>query len=202
MLYILKLWGVGLLAESLLWVWSNKCEFIELLLIILALVPCVHMKILCCLVYIWFVIPTIGQGEFQKTEFSVFASIIPDKPSLMFIWFMGSKHWAMEVSLIMPLLTFRRCFNSSFPYMTSFKIPSGLVELVSQRSQFQVGKRSHRFIWNGCLLDHLGDLKTQIEVASLDCSSIFHCNFCLNRARRSALCKIVQSLLSGKYFPI
>lgn len=113
-------------------------------------------EILCCLVKIWFLIQIVVEWNFRRkksiacslsrNDLVCYASIIPDISSLMFIWFMGGKHWTMEVSLIAPFLSLRRCFNSSFPYITSFENPPSLVEPVLKEFKFHFWKRSHRFI--------------------------------------------------------
>ena len=121
---------------------------------VLALVPCVHMRnpLLPCQNMIFN--PTSSWVELHKKEkycrtlshndLVCYASIIPDISSLMFIWFMGGKYWTMEVSLIAPffflsggvlIVAFHTFWKSTMSCGTC-----------SQRGQFQVWKRSHRFI--------------------------------------------------------
>lgn len=73
----------------------------------------------------------------------------------------------MEVSLIAPFLSLRRCFNSSFPYITSFENPPSLVEPVLKEFKFIFEREAIDLLDQGYLFDLLGDLKTQIGVASL-----------------------------------
>ena len=148
---------------------------------VLALVPCVHMRnpLLPCQNMIFN--PTSSWVELHKKEkycrtlshndLVCYASIIPDISSLMFIWFMGGKYWTMEISLIAPFLSFRRCFNSSFPYITSFENPPCLVEPVLKEVNFRFEREAIDLLDQGYLLD-LGDLKTLIRAASLYWGSI------------------------------